>query len=588
MVLLVFAMNVFLKKPVLDSLLFSVSLAVGITPVLLPAIVHVTLSKGAQKLAKNRVIVRKLNAIENLGSMDILCTDKTGTITSGVIRLDRALDVDGNDSEMIRRMAFYNAHFESGIENPLDEAITNSLSFPLDKVSKQGEIPYDFMRKRLSVIVQESSQKTMLITKGAFDQVLSVCSSFQSSVGVSGLTDSVKKKIQMQYESWSNAGYRVLCLAYREIESKEIYSRTDEDHLILVGYLLFRDPPKNGIQEVVKELKESGVGLKIITGDNRYVAKHIAGEIGLNTENILTGDDLDQMKDEALWHLAEKTDLFAEVDPNQKERIISALRKMGHTIGFMGDGINDAPALHAADVGISVENAVDVTKEAADLVLLNQDLNILLTGIRLGRTSFTNTMKYIHITTSANFGNMFSMAGISLLIPFLPMLPMQILLTNFLTDIPAMGISDDSVDDDLIKGHTKWDINFIRRFMVVFGIASSVFDFLTFFFLIRIFKVDESTFQTAWFLESVMTELFILLIIRTRKMFLLSRPSKGLLLSIFAMAAITILLTILPVNHYLGLINLPRSISLTIIGLVVFYVVINEILKKIFYRMNPL
>ncbi|HUV73469.1 MAG TPA: HAD-IC family P-type ATPase, partial [Anaerolineae bacterium] len=428
--------------------LFSIALAVGLTPQLLPAIISINLSKGAQSMAAHGVIVRRLESIENFGSMDVLCTDKTGTLTEGVVRLDAALDVEGQPSEEVFRDAYLNAHFETGLANPLDEAILAHGEAEIGGVSKVDEVPYDFVRKRLTVVVMET-EEPLLITKGALDNVLAVCSDVREGSGRVPLDEAHRTRIQERYVQWSGQGYRVLGLATKAVVPQSSYTPGDEHDLIFMGFLLFFDGPKDGVQEAIGDLAALGVDLKIITGDNRLVASHTAEAVGLEVTGVLTGTDLRELRDEALWQAVERVNLFAEVDPNEKERIILALGKTGHVVGYMGDGINDAPALHAADVGLSVEGAVDVAREAADFVLLERDLAVLREGIIQGRRTFANTLKYVFITTSANFGNMFSMAGASLFLPFLPLLPKQILLTNFLTDFPAMAIANDNVDREL-------------------------------------------------------------------------------------------------------------------------------------------
>jgi Mg2+-importing ATPase len=583
LVLIVFAVNVFFHKPVLDSLLFSVALAVGLTPQLLPAIISINLSKGSQAMAAAGVIVRRLESIENFGSMDVLCTDKTGTLTEGVVQLDGALDVQGQPSDKIFRYAYLNAHFQTGLVNPLDEAIVARAQPDIGGVSKVGEVPYDFVRKRLSVVVQHGNE-CLLITKGALDNVLAVCTQVQDGKASVPVDDAHRTQIQRRYEEWSGQGFRVLGVATRSLPPQPAYTHADEHDLTFAGFLLFFDPPEPGVQETIADLAQQGVELKIITGDNRLVALHTAETVGLGVTGVLTGHELDELHDEALWQAVERTNLFAEVDPNQKERIILALKKRGHVVGFMGDGINDAPALHAADVGISVDQAVDVAKEAADFVLLERDLSVLHQGIVLGRTTFANTLKYVFITTSANFGNMFSMAGASFFLPFLPMLPMQILLTNFLTDFPAMTIAGDSVDRELIERPRRWDVGFIRDFMVTFGLVSSVFDYLTFGTLLLVLHAPVGQFRTSWFLESVLTELLILLVIRTRRPFFKSRPGNYLLIAALIVAGVTVVLPYSPLSELLGFTSLPISLLLVLGGIAVLYIATSEMAKKIFYK----
>jgi Mg2+-importing ATPase len=584
LVLIVFAVNVFFHKPVLDSLLFSIALAVGLTPQLLPAIISINLSKGSQAMAADGVIVRRLESIENFGSMDVLCTDKTGTLTEGVVQLDGALDMEGQPLDEVFRYAYLNAYFQTGLVNPLDEAIVAHAQPDIGGVSKVGEVPYDFVRKRLSVVVQDGDE-CLLITKGALDNVLAVCTQVRDGKASVPLDDAHRAHIRRRYEEWSGQGFRVLGVAVRRDDpAGRLCTRAGEHDLTFVGFLLFFDPPKPGVRETIADLAQQGVQLKIITGDNRLVALHTAEAVGLRVTGVLTGHQLDELHDEALWQAVEGTNLFVEVDPNQKERIILALKKREHVVGFMGDGINDAPALHAADVGISVDQAVDVAKEAADFVLLERDLAVLHQGIVLGRTTFANTLKYVFITTSANFGNMFSMAGASLFLPFLPMLPMQILLTNFLTDFPAMTIASDSVDRELIERPRRWDVKFIRNFMVTFGLVSSVFDYLTFGTLLLILRATADQFRTGWFLESVLTELLILLVIRTRRPFFKSRPGRYLLISALIVAGVTVVLPYSPLSGLLGFTPLPISLLLVLGGITVFYIATSEMAKKVFYE----
>ncbi len=583
LVLVVFAVNVYFREPVIDSLLFSVALAVGLTPQLLPAIISINLSKGSQTMAAHGVIVRRLESIENFGSMDTLCTDKTGTLTEGVVRLDGALDVAGQPSDDVFRYAYLNAHLQTGLSNPLDEAIVARAQPDLGSIIKVDEIPYDFVRKRLSVVVQ-NGDRHLLITKGAFDNVLAACAQTQEGEVAVPLDDARRGALQRRFEEWSGQGFRALGVAVKTFPPQPAYTRDDERDLIFLGFLLFFDPPKPGVQEAIAGLAGLGVGIKIITGDNRLVALHTADAVGLKVTGVLTGANISDLGDEALWQAVERTNLFVEVDPNQKERIILALQKRGHVVGYLGDGINDAPALHAADVGISVDQAVDVAKEAADFVLLEHDLAMLHDGVLLGRTTFANTLKYVFITTSANFGNMFSMAGASLFLPYLPMLPMQILLTNFLTDFPAMTIAGDSVDPEMIEQPRRWNITFIRNFMVTFGLVSSVFDYLTFGVLLLVVRATTDQFRTGWFLESVLTELLILLVIRTQRPFFRSKPGRYLVLSALAVALVTLALPYSPLNGILGLTPLPLPLLLVLLGITVAYVTASEIAKRIFYK----
>jgi Mg2+-importing ATPase len=586
MVLVVFAFNIFFSKPPVDSLLFAIALAVSMAPELLPAIVSITLSRGAQLMARQGVIVQRLNSIENLGSMDVLCTDKTGTLTEGVVQLDGALDVHGQAADEVLRYAALNAHLQTGLANPLDEAIiarTRESGLDIAAYQKIDEIPYDFVRKRLSVVAQGSTGERLLITKGALDNVLQVCSRIQDGAFAIPLDQAHIAEIQKRYAGWSEQGFRVLGLAVKLVGNQPAYTRTDECDLVFAGFLLFFDPPKADVQQTITDLARLGVQLKIISGDNRLVAAHVAQMVGMNVTGVLTGGEMDDMHDEALWQVAERTNLFVEVDPNQKERIILALKKMGHVVGYMGDGINDAPALHIADVGISVDKAVDVAKEAADFVLLEHDLDVLRRGIEEGRRTFANTLKYIFATTSANFGNTFSMAGASLFLSFLPLLAKQILLNNFLSDFPAMTIADDNVDPELVETPRRWDIEFIRNFMVIFGLVSSVFDYITFGALLYLLQATPEEFRTGWFVESLMTELVVRLVIRTRRPFFKSQPGRLLWVSTLIVALVAVLIPYLPFSRLLGFTPLSPFVMAVLMLITALYVMATEVTKRFFY-----
>jgi Mg2+-importing ATPase len=587
LVLIVFAINVILGKPAIDSLLFALALAVGIAPELLPAIISVNLSKGAKAMAKRGVIVRRLNAIENLGSMDILCTDKTGTLTEGVVRLDGALDIHGRPLEDVLRYAYLNAAFQTGLANPLDEAILSQPQPDTTGMDKLEEIPYDFVRKRLSVVVDADPGtpiRPLLITKGALSHVLAVCTRVRDGDKDLPLDGARRKEIDRRYEEWSGQGSRVLGVAVKDVPRQSAYSaEIDEADMIFMGFLLFFDPPKADARETLAALGRLGVQVKVITGDNRLVARHVAEKVGLPVSGILTAAEMDELRDEALWNVAERTTLFVEVDPNQKERIILALRKMGHVVGYLGDGINDAPALHDADIGISVDQAVDVAKEAADFVLLKRDLGVLRAGIEEGRRTFANTLKYVFTTTSANFGNMFSMAGASLFLPFLPLLAKQILLNNFLSDFPALGIASDRVDKNMVERPHRWNIRFIRDFMIIFGLVSSVFDYLTFGMLLVVVRASPEQFRTGWFIESLLTELVIALVVRTRGPFFRSRPGTMLWTATLAVGLITLAIPYLPFGGFLGFTPLPAWLMLALLGITALYVFAAELAKKFFY-----
>lgn len=583
MVFVIFAVNVFLHKPVLDSFLFSLALAVGLTPQLLPAIISVNLSTGARRMAKLQVIVKRLSSIENFGSMNILCSDKTGTITEGKVNLKDTLNVNGEHSDKVLQYAWLNASMQQGFHNPIDEAISSGYKGPANTFKVQAEIPYDFIRKRLTIQVKNKTQN-LAITKGALKVILSICSQVERIDGKVVIIEDKRKAILQQYDQLSEAGLRTLGVAYKSCDDAHNFTREDEKEMIFLGFVTLFDPPKANVSEILNNLNKFGVQLKIITGDNALVAKSLALQIGIQKPQIITGAELQKMSNTALIHQAPLIDIFAEVEPNQKERIILMLRRSGNVVGFMGDGINDATALHTADVGISVNTAVDVAKEAADIVLLSQDLDVLTKGIIEGRRTFTNTMKYIFMATSANFGNMFSMAGASLFLPFLPLLPKQILLTNLLTDFPEMAISTDRVDDINIQSPQHWDMRFIRRFMLIFGLLSSVFDYVTFGVLLLLLHSKEKVFQTGWFIESVISAILIVLVVRTRLPFFKSLPGRYLSAATVFILLLVLVLPLTPLSSLFGFIKIPVSLYAWMILVVICYVAAAELVKRWFYR----
>jgi len=583
LVIAIFAINVFLSRPVLDSFLFALALAVGLTPQLLPAIISINLAHGAKRMARNKVIVKRLASIENFGSMDVLCSDKTGTLTEGVVKLHSVLNVDGQESERVLLYAFLNASYETGFMNPIDEAIRKYRQFDLSNFTKLDEIPYDFIRKRLSILASEG-EAHLMVTKGALSNVLAVCSSAELAEGRIVDIGTAEGQLRRQFEDFSRKGSRTLGVAYKNVVSATVITREQETDMTFLGFLILFDPPKPGIIETIRQLKQLGVSLKIITGDNRLLAANVSQQVELLKPHILTGEDLHQMSDEALLKRVNEVDVFAEVEPSHKERLILALKKAGHVVGCMGDGINDASAIHAADVGISVESAVDVAKEAADIVLLEKDLNVLVQGVREGRMTFANTLKYVFMASSANFGNMFSMAGASLFLPFLPLLPKQILLTNLLTDFPEMTIATDSVDRELVEKPGRWNIRFIRNFMMTFGTLSSVFDYLTFGMLLLILQATTDQFRTGWFFEAVISNSVTVLLIRTRRAFFRSKPGKYLLTATLLIVAVTIILPITPLAELLGFRPLPISILLGIGIIVVLNIIAAETTKRVFYK----
>jgi Mg2+-importing ATPase len=580
MVLVVFLAHMLRGRPPIETMLFAVALAVGLSPELLPAILSVNLARGAQIMARGGVLVRRLNAIENLGSMDVLCTDKTGTLTEGEVSVEGAYDDSGKQSEDVLRLATQNAALQTGLTNPLDEAILRTESPDSPRWQKLGEIPFDFVRKRLSVIVR-GPEGLRLITKGAFHQVMEVCTVCADGAE---LDTGRRARLERRFVDWSSRGIRVLAVAARAVEEKPAFGREDERGLTFMGFLTFLDRPKEGVAEAIADLAKLGVSLKVITGDNKLVTQHVAKLVGMPAGRVLTGKELDEIRDEALWRAAEQTDLFVEVDPNQKERIILSLKKMGHVVGFLGDGINDAPAMHAADTSLSVEKAVDVAREAADFVLLERHLDVIRGGIEEGRKTFANTLKYVLTTMSANLGNMVSMAVASLFLPFLPLLAGQILLNNFLSDVPAVGLADDSVDPELIASPGRWNIGFIGRFMVEFGFLSSAFDFLTFGALLAVFHAAPDLFRTAWFVESLLTELAIALVVRTRRPFFLSRPGTLLLASTLALIALALAIPYLPFAGFVSFVPLPGSLLAALCAITALYVLATEMAKHWFFR----
>ena len=570
-----------------QSLLFAVALAVGLTPEFLPMIVSVTLSKGARAMAQKKVIVKHLSAIQNFGGIDVLCSDKTGTLTSGNMKLDRSVDPFGEPSHQVLALAYSNSKFETGIRSPLDMAILQNPE-PVEAAAyeKRDEIPYDFERRRLSIVVERQSRR-LLITKGAPEGILARSVSYESEGRAGALDEAALGRCRATYDGLSRQGFRVLAVAYAEVEARANYSADDERNLILAGFLAFSDPPLPDAAGALAALRREGVEVKIITGDGDLVAAHVCGQVGLESGKIVLGDELEQMTDAALAHVAEVTTVFARVSPAQKNRIIMALRHRGHVVGFMGDGINDAPSLHAADVGISVASAVDVAREAADIILVEPGLDVLASGIVEGRKAFGNVMKYLLMGTSSNFGNMFSMAGASLILPFLPMLPTQILLNNFMYDLSQLTIPTDNVDDEYLRKPQHWDISLIRTFMVFIGPISSIFDFLTFYVLLRFFHAGQVLFHTGWFVESLATQTLVLFVIRTSQNPLRSRPSRPLMATVLIIVAAGTLLPFSPLAGPLGFAPLPGSYFVYLAAATFVYLVLVELGKRLLLSRKP-
>ena len=581
----IFALNVYLHKPVLDSFLFAMALAVGLTPQLLPAIISVNLAKGAKDMAARKVIVKRLTAIENFGSMDVFCSDKTGTLTEGRVQLESAVDVLGRTSERVWLHAYVNASFQAGYTNPIDQAIRDASTKPdLSQWTKLDEIPYDFIRRRLTVLAATGG-RTVMVSKGALAAVLDACAHAERDGDVVPI-EGVRQAIRDLQARFERAGCRTLGVAVRDMPARTSgIQRQDENGMTFLGVLVLRDPPKLGAAQAIASLARLGVSLKMITGDSALIAEQVARQVGITAPVILTGDGLQTMSDQALPVQADRANVFAEIEPGQKERIIRALQRRGHVVGYMGDGINDAPALHTADVSISVQQGADAAKAAADIVLLEQDLCVLEHGVRDGRQTFANTLKYVFMATSANFGNMFSMAGASLFLPFLPLLPKQILLTNLLTDLPELTIATDRVDADWIEQPRRWDVRFIRRFMIVFGVLSSVFDYMTFAVLLWWLGAGPMEFRTGWFVESVVSAALIVLVVRTRQRLLATPPSAPLAVATLCTIAMALVLPFTPAAGALGFVAIPARFLGAMAIIVAFYIAAAEAAKRYFYRL---
>jgi Mg2+-importing ATPase len=558
LVLFLIAVSVIRHRDAFQSLLFAVSLAVGLTPEFLPMIVSVTLSKGAVDMARKKVIVKHLSAIQNLGSLDVLCSDKTGTLTAGTMALDRSLDPFGNPSQHTLELAYLNSKFQTGIRSPLDDVILHQPPPKIEDYAKCDEIPFDFERRRLSVVVERQSQR-VLITKGAAEGIFPLLTGYELSGKAEPLGDEGAQRIRQISSQLNSQGFRSLAVAYVVVPARADYSVADERNLTLAGFLSFDDPPLADAAQLLASLKRDGVEVKVISGDNDLVTGHICAQVGIDSTRIVTGDDLDRMTEPALAHDAEEAHVFARISPVQKSRILLALKHNGHAVGFMGDGINDAPSLHAADVGISVPSAADVARDAADVILVEPGLRVLHDGIIQGRKAFGNVMKYLLMGTSSNFGNMFSMAGASLFLPFLPMLPTQILLNNLLYDLSQLTIPTDNVDETYLQKPQRWDISLIRNFMVFIGPISSIFDFLTFYVLLHFYHANEVQFHTGWFVESLATQTLVLFVIRTSKNPFRSRPSGPLIATCLAVVAIGMYLPFSPVAGALGFTALPAG-----------------------------
>jgi P-type Mg2+ transporter len=574
LVLFIFLVNALLKHSLLESFMFSLAVAVGLTPELLPMVMSVAMSKGSLKMAKKGVIVKKLSAIPNFGSMEVLCTDKTGTITEDKIRLIKYVDAAGNSDEYLFLLAYLNSHFQTGIKNPLDDAVLSHKQLDISGYHKTDEVPFDFSRKRMSVVV-ENEKKHLLICKGAPEEIFKACIDENKMI----------EQANRQYEMLSADGFRVLAIAVKEVQQQAKFSKQDEQQLALKGFIAFLDPPKEDADETIAELAKIGVEVKIITGDNHLVTQKVCQQIGLTVKGVMQGYEMEHLTDDALSKRVLNTTIFARFSPDQKNRVIVALKTYHHAVGYMGDGINDAPSLKTADIGISVNTATDVAKEAADIILTKKDLLVLKEGILEGRKTFGNTMKYILMGLSSNFGNMFSVAAATLFLPFLPMLPAQILINNFLYDTSQITIPSDNVDESYIQKPQRWNLKMIRNYMLIFGLVSSAFDLVTFYLLYKYFAVSEAQFRTGWFMESLATQILVVFIIRTNHLpFIQSRPGKFLVLSTLGCLIAGWVLPYLAIGKLTGFEPLPPNIVFFIIAVVVTYLFCAELVKRFIYR----
>jgi len=587
LVLFVFLVNALLRRDPLESFLFSVALAVGLTPELLPMIVSVTLASGAVRMARKKVIVKRLAAIENFGSMDILCSDKTGTLTLGEITVDRHVNLRGENDEAVIRLAALNSVYQTGLKSPMDEAILRHEHPAVTRYARLDEIPFDFQRRRVSVVVEDGAER-LLIVKGAPESVLPACAQMELDGAAKPLDSRGRVAADELFRRLSADGYRALAVAYRPVEHQAAYTVADEHDLVFVGFAAFLDPPHEGVAETLATLRGDGVEVKIITGDNELVTQRICAEVGLDAGVVVLGDEVERMSDPALAAVAERTRVFARVSPIQKNRIVRALHARGHVVGCLGDGINDAPAIRSADVGISVQNAVDVAKDAADIILLEKRLAVLHDGVVEGRRSFGNIMKYVLMGTSSNFGNMLSMAAASLFLSFLPMLPLQILLNNFLYDISQVTIPSDRVDSTYMLKPKRWNVAFIRRYMLLIGPLSSLYDFVTFAVMLGVFHAHPPLFRTGWFVESLATQTLVIFVIRTAGRPWASRPSRALGWGVGACVAAGALLPFTPLAPWLGFTPLPPLFFAFLLATVVTYLGLVEIVKRWFYRRYPM
>ncbi len=587
MVLFALVVNIFFNRSLLESLLFAVALAVGLTPELLPMIVTVTLARSAMQMAKRKVIVKRLSAVHDLGAMDVLCTDKTGTLTEATIKLVRTIDGTGADSAPAYAYAYINSQFESGMKSPLDAAILAAHPFDMTGWKKIDEVPFDFERRRVSVLVEHDA-KRRLIVKGAPEDLLRLSERYAAADGVERPLDAATRRtFQATLDALGAQGFRALAIASRLVDpSHPTIATSDESGLVFSGFAVFLDPPKASAGETIRAMAEAGIAVKVLTGDNELVTRHVFAEIGIPVTGVLTGDALEHLTEEALLGQLPRVNLLCRVNPQQKLRVLLALKRLGHVVGFLGDGINDAPSLHAADVGISVDGAADVARAAADLILLEHDLSVVREAVVAGRSTVQNVSKYVLMGASSNFGNMFSMAGAALILPFLPMLPIQILLNNLIYNVSEIAIPFDLVDPEAVVEPVKWDVKLIERFMLVFGPVSSIFDFITFYALLDLFGAGERLFQTGWFIESMTTQVLVVFCIRTRRRFYQSTPCGFLVCMTFAAVAVAVVLPLIPLGHWFGFVVPPPMFFVFLAGATLAYLMLVEITKSLFYRVT--
>jgi len=585
LVVVVFAINAFSKGNILQALLFALAVAVGLTPEMLPMLVALNLSKGAIAMSKKKVIVKHLDSIQNLGAMDVLCTDKTGTLTLDKIVLEKHCDILRKEDEDVLKVAYINSYYQTGLKNILDHAVLKYTKLSIKEYKKVDEIPFDFSRRMMSVVV-EMDGKQRLITKGAPEEIFKRCTKYELEGDVIDFDVLMHTDLKIEYENLSSEGFRVLAIAYKDYENpKMAYSYNDEQEMILKGYIAFLDPPKPTAKKTIETLRDLGIDFKVLTGDNELLTKKICSEVGLDIKGMLTGEQIEKVSDEELTDMVKSVTVFSRLSPMQKERIIRALRRNNHIVGYLGDGINDAPALKTADVGISVNNAVDIAKESADIILLQKSLMVLADGVLEGRKTFGNILKYVKMGSSSNFGNMFSMIGASLFLPFLPMLPIQILLNNFLYDLSQVAIPSDDVDNEYLKKARPWNVNYIKKFMILIGPVSSLFDYITFGVLWFIFRAPAPLFQTGWFLESLCTQTLVIHVIRTGKIpFIESRPSQFLIFTSIYIVTIGLIMPFIPLGKYFGFVQPPPLYFLALFIIVAIYLCLAQLVKSWFIK----